>query len=58
MGRQQALWAAAPLAYIWDDHDFGVNNADATGAGVDAAAALYRSRVPLARGDTAILHCH
>ncbi len=43
---QQALWLAAPVAYTWDDHDYGGNDADRTTASRDAARSVYREIVP------------
>ncbi len=44
--RQSALYRATPILYIFDDHDFGRNNADATSDSRSAAQAVYRERVP------------
>jgi phosphodiesterase/alkaline phosphatase D-like protein len=44
--RQSLLYRSMPTAYIWDDHDYGPNNSDATAAGHDASCAAYRERVP------------
>jgi len=35
-----------PLAYIWDDHDYGSNDSDSTAAGRLAARLTYREYVP------------
>lgn len=43
---QAALHRAVPVAYMWDDHDYGPNNADATSASRDAARSTYRQAVP------------
>lgn len=43
---QHRLYRNVATAYVWDDHDFGGNNADGTSASKPAAAAVYRSRVP------------
>ena len=43
---QAALYRSAPVAYIWDDHDFGRNDSTRTSPGRDAAQAIYRERVP------------
>ena len=43
---QAALYRALPVAYIWDDHDYGPNNADATSPSRDAARSAYRQAVP------------
>lgn len=44
--RQQALYSQVPLAYVWDDHDYGPNNSDRTAPGRESAAQVYRERVP------------
>jgi hypothetical protein len=54
---QAALYRATPIAYVWDDHDFGGNNADSTSATQTAAHTVYRQYVPhyeLAGGNTPI----
>lgn len=44
---QGALFRSAPVAYVWDDHDFsGGNNSDGTAPGGAAATTAYRERVP------------
>jgi PhoD-like phosphatase len=43
---QAALHRAVPAAYMWDDHDYGPNNADASSASRDAARTVYRQVVP------------
>jgi hypothetical protein len=43
---QSALYRAVPVAYVWDDHDYGPNNADATSDSRDAARSAYRQAVP------------
>ena len=51
---QSRLFRAVPVAYIWDDHDYGPNNSDATSPGRPAARRVYRQLVPhypLAAGD-------
>jgi hypothetical protein len=35
-----------PVAYVWDDHDYGTNNADAAAPSRDAARTAYRQAVP------------
>jgi PhoD-like phosphatase len=42
---QAALYRSAPLAYVWDDHDYG-GNGDATSATRPAALAVHREYVP------------
>lgn len=52
---QSALYLRAPIAYTWDDHDFGPNGADGTSASAPAAQTVYRQVVPhydLAARDT------
>jgi phosphodiesterase/alkaline phosphatase D-like protein len=41
-----ALVRSVPLAYIWDDHDFGPNDADSTSASAPASQVVYREVVP------------
>jgi phosphodiesterase/alkaline phosphatase D-like protein len=41
-----ALVRSVPVAYIWDDHDFGPNDADSTSASAPAAQVVYRQAVP------------
>lgn len=51
---QAALYRQVPVAYVWDDHDYGANDADATSPSRAAARAAYRTYVPhalLAEGD-------
>jgi hypothetical protein len=43
---QAALYRSVPVAYMWDDHDYGPNNADATSTSRDAARSAYRQAVP------------
>lgn len=43
---QAQLFREIPTVYVWDDHDFGPNNANGNSASKPAAAATYRSRVP------------
>jgi len=44
--RQRNLYQNIPLAYIWDDHDYGKNNSDGTSELKSLAAEVYRERVP------------
>lgn len=44
--RQSSLYRSAPIAYIWDDHDYGPNDADGTHVGRPAALAAYDRVVP------------
>ncbi len=43
---QHRLYREVATAYVWDDHDYGINNADGTSVTKPAAASAYRSRVP------------
>lgn len=43
---QAAFFRSTPMAYVWDDHDYGPNDADSTSPGRAAAAAAYRAVVP------------
>ncbi len=43
---QSLLYRSHPIAYIWDDHDFGPNNSDRTAAGRQAARLTYQEYVP------------
>ncbi len=43
---QAALYRAVPIAYVWDDHDYGPNNSDKFAPGRDASRAVYRECVP------------
>ena len=43
---QGALCRTVPLAYIWDDHDFGPNDADARSPSRPAAWQVYREYAP------------
>lgn len=52
-----ALYRSTPIAYVWDDHDYGANNADSTSSSRAAAMQVYRQYVPhypLAGDDTSI----
>jgi hypothetical protein len=52
---QAALYRSVPIAYVWDDHDFGQNDADASAPSRPAAMAAYRDLAPHypLRGDDA-----
>jgi len=41
-----ALLKQMPIAYIWDDHDYGPNNSDKTSPSREAARLAYREWVP------------
>ena len=43
---QTALFAGTPIAYVWDDHDFGGSNSDGSSAASAAARLAYRESVP------------
>ena len=43
---QAALFRSVPLAYVWDDHDYGPNNSSRQAPGQDAAQQAYRTYVP------------
>ena len=45
---QAALYRSTAFAYIWDDHDYGPNDADSSSPGRAAVADVYRSVVPSA----------
>ena len=43
---QGALYRNVPLAYVWDDHDFGPNDADGRSPARPVARAVYREYAP------------
>jgi hypothetical protein len=43
---QAALLGQVPIAYVWDDHDYGGNDADSTAATRDIARHAYSAFVP------------
>jgi alkaline phosphatase D len=43
---QSTLYRSAPIAYMWDDHDYGPNNSNSTAAGRQAARQTYQGYVP------------
>jgi membrane-associated phospholipid phosphatase len=43
---QGALYRSTPIAYVWDDHDFGGDGADASSESRPAARSVYRRAVP------------
>ncbi|HEU0213611.1 MAG TPA: alkaline phosphatase D family protein [Jiangellaceae bacterium] len=43
---QAALYAQAPIAYVWGDHDFGGNDSDRTAESRPAAMQVYRQMTP------------
>ena len=44
--RQANLYRSVPVAYVWDDHDFGPNNSDSTSPARAAARQAYRQMTP------------
>ena len=56
---QAALYRSAPVAYVWDDHDYGPNDGDASSPSRETAQQAYREAVPhypLAAGSTGPVH--
>ncbi|MGY1616190.1 alkaline phosphatase D family protein [Geodermatophilus sp. SYSU D00691] len=56
---QAALYRSVPVAYVWGDHDYGPNDADASSPSRAAARAAYRTYVPhheLVEGDGGAIH--
>ena len=43
---QQALYAQVAVAYVWDDHDYGGNDSDASSSARAMAQQVYRDLVP------------
>ena len=43
---QATLYATAPVAYVWGDHDYATNDSDRTSPGRSAARDVYRDYVP------------
>ena len=43
---QSELYRSVPIAYVWDDHDYGFNNGSSLSAGRAAAMDVYRTYVP------------
>ncbi len=44
--RQGGFYRSTPIAYVWDDHDFGPNDADGTSPSKRAALRSYQQCVP------------
>lgn len=44
--RQGELYSSVPLVYIWDDHDFGPNNADSSNPCKKESTRTYDSHIP------------
>ncbi|MDJ0770570.1 MAG: alkaline phosphatase D family protein [Ilumatobacter sp.] len=56
---QSLLYRDVPVAYVWDDHDYGANDADATSPSRPAARQAYGEFVPhyeLPAGDGGAIH--
>ena len=54
---QAALYRSTPIAYVWDDHDYGPNDSNRGAPGRASAMVAYREYVPhydLAGSDSAI----
>jgi phosphodiesterase/alkaline phosphatase D-like protein len=45
-GRQGHLWRTMPIAYTWDDHDYGPNDSDTLSPGKVDAYRAFREYVP------------
>lgn len=43
---QGALYASTPFVYVWDDHDYGGNDADGSSASRPAVMDVYRQYLP------------
>ncbi|MCP3999012.1 MAG: alkaline phosphatase family protein [bacterium] len=43
---QAALFSSVPIAYVWDDHDYGRNNSDSTSPTRQLALDAYQRNVP------------
>jgi phosphodiesterase/alkaline phosphatase D-like protein len=43
---QSALYRSVPIAYMWDDHDYGPDEGDSTSAARPASEMVYRELVP------------
>ena len=43
---QSALYRSTPIAYMWDDHDYGPNNSDRFSPGQASAREAYRTMTP------------
>lgn len=44
--RQHQLYRSVPWVYMWDDHDFGPDNSNASSPGAANALMVYRERIP------------
>lgn len=59
--RQAALYRNVPVTYIWDDHDYGPNDSDATSPSRTVARLAYQENAPhfplvAGSGDVPIYH--
>jgi len=43
---QSSLYRSTPFVYMWDDHDYGPNDSDATAPGREASRSVYQEYVP------------
>ena len=43
---QSALYRSVPIAYVWDDHDYGANNSDSQSPSREASLTAYSAAVP------------
>ena len=43
---QSLLYRSVPVAYVWDDHDFGPNNSTSNSPSAEAARLAYEAAVP------------
>lgn len=43
---QAELYQRVPTVYVWDDHDYGANDADGSSVTRDTACEIYREQVP------------
>ena len=43
---QSQIFGAIPTAYVWDDHDYGPNDADSASVSRQAVSLAYRAAVP------------
>lgn len=54
--RASTLFRSTPVAYCWDDHDFGANNSNADSPSREAAIASYKAMVPHPSGRAGVYH--
>ena len=43
---QSELYRSVPIAYMWDDHDYGPDNSDSTAPGRESSRLTYQEYVP------------